>query len=127
MLARFLDVPFVRGGRDMQGADCWGLHRLIVAGMTGAVLPAFDTVAWDERGAVIGRERLAACWREVEADEADGFDLALMNWSGEPVHVGTIVEPGKLIHTRPETGPVLTTFSHPTVRHRLQGFYRYNG
>lgn len=28
MINKYFAVPYVNGGRDMQGADCWGLTRL---------------------------------------------------------------------------------------------------
>lgn len=129
---RYLDVPFVDGGRDLSGWDCWGCVRYVSAQEFGRDLPAFD---W--AGIRDGRVRAQDIARDVERNRsmfdrverpASG-DIVLLTPRGRPSHVGIVVveKPVLMLHAERSFGTAVERVYGPVWRHRLEGFYRYNG
>lgn len=44
MIDKYRDIPYIAGGRDLNGLDCWGLVRLVRIDMGRDDLPLFDSV-----------------------------------------------------------------------------------
>ena len=129
-IAKFQAIPFVNGGRDFRGCDCWGLHRLICAERLGIELPLWDTVTADDRRAVVAaveEQTEADCWRAVARSQAIECDLVLIRQAGEAVHVGTHIGHERLIHTQRQIGAVVIGLGHPRISRRIEGIYRYVG
>lgn len=150
----YVGIPFRKRGRDRRGADCFGLARMIQREVFGRELPAHSTVPSTDTAAAqaaLTEGREAGPWRRVERDEARAGDMALMRaeLSTDLSHCGVVVEgPGNipltpspsparrermaegrvrglLIHSEPEIGAVLARFDDPTIRHRIDSFWRY--
>lgn len=50
---RYLNIPYVNGGRDMQGLDCWGLVRLARHDLFGLdLLPLLNDLDADDKRSV---------------------------------------------------------------------------
>lgn len=126
---RFVGVPFVEYGRDYDGADCWGLLRLVYRDCLGVDLPAWDGVGWEkgcDRAALADFMRAhAEDWVEVGAGcerEGDGLMFRMM---GRPVHVGVILAAGRVLHTEKSTGGKVERYDGLRWRRRIIGFYRH--
>lgn len=123
---RYVGVPFVDGGRDMAGLDCWGLVRLIYADQLGITLPSYGEIsARDLLGVARAIEGGQEAWRVSELPDA--FDVVAMrfysrSWVG---HVGVMVDSKKLIHVEKATAAVVVPLGHPSVRFRIAGFRRH--
>jgi hypothetical protein len=42
MIRDWLSIPYRRGGRGRDGADCWGFVRIVVKDGTGKDLPSYE-------------------------------------------------------------------------------------
>lgn len=120
---RYLGIPFLRGGSDHVGADCWGLVRLVYRERYRIELP--DPGPYDDsREAMLAlvRQEMPR-WRRVEA--ADEGDVALFYLAGAPVHVGVCVAPNFVLHVSSGHPSRIDRLDSPLLRGRLEGVYRW--
>ena len=123
--AKYVGIPFLDGGRDMAGLDCWGLVRLIYAQELDIDLPDYGEVSAKDllrvaRSLDDGSER----WLSV--DDPAEFDLVAMRfydraWVG---HVGVMVDARTMIHTEDKTAVAVVPVSHFSVRCRIASYRR---
>lgn len=124
---RFIGIKWADKGRDRDGINCWGLHRLIFAEECGIEVPSYT------EGYTSTEERLQIAalfdltqewpWRPVGAGAERAFDLAVFQTlAGVEVHCGTIVKPGLMIHIERGRLSCITTYTHTR---RLAGIYRH--
>ena len=97
MLDRFVGLPYVEGGRDWTGTDCWGIVRLYLREAYGIELPSYDgpTIRHDHPDLMAARAGDGP-WRQVEVPRAG--DLGLWKRPRRELHAGVLVAPGMVLH-----------------------------
>jgi cell wall-associated NlpC family hydrolase len=128
MFDRFVGVPWVDKGRDVTGADCWGLLRLVIRELRGVELPSYSdryVTAVDRRAldALIGGEMTP--WQEIPAGDERALDAVLMREGRFLRHVGLVVEPGRLLHVSQGSTSVIERYRGGLLKMRVVGFFRY--
>ncbi len=134
--ADYMAIPFLSGGRDRAGCDCYGLVRLVLRERFGVEVPSYageypDALEYAEVAALISRCLLAlpvaedGLWCEI-ANPVPGA-VILLRIAGEPWHVGVIVAERWFLHVRPGTDSCLERYDSIRWRRRIAGFYRYVG
>jgi cell wall-associated NlpC family hydrolase len=136
-------VPFKDGGRDWQGVDCWGLIYLIYKEKLGIELPTYGWISATELLKVyeqIDQDKEAGGWTLVPFGGERRYDVIVMTGAmrreGQlrmaPVHVGMVIDSGKLIHIEENSGMVCMPFrdgahgrANPLLKNRVKGIYRY--
>ena len=131
----YVGLPFKPYGRSRSGIDCWGLYWLVMKEQAGIMLPAFDTVDFNngkEISETMLAEREAHEWETVDRLDAYHFDCVLMRgvFAGRanqleaaPVHVGCFVHPGRVLHIERHTDSVCVQISD--IAYRIAGIYRH--
>lgn len=117
--AKYIGLPYVPGGREKDGVDCWGLLRLIYKEEMQLDLPLLPGVVDESLLAISRRFESASNWFEISAPE-DGCAVA-MSKHRFLHHVGIWAEAdgGKVIHC----WSVVATSSAETIRSlRVKGF-----
>lgn len=132
-------MHFLLGGRQRPAVDCYGLYRLIVGEQLGIWLDEFGGV---ESRFSIARTMAVADdlgWVPVQAGDERPFDLVMMRGVvGEgraarsaPLHVGCVIEPGRMIDIEETTGVMVRAYRNterfsamPTVLNRVTGLFR---
>lgn len=112
-------LPFVRGGRDKGGVDCWGLLVILYKELMGLDISLKESVdCLDLEGLQKLQERF------YEVVEPCFGDTVLLNNLGKPVHVGFVLNGTEMIHTATENGAVIENFKGAKWRRKVVGFYR---
>jgi cell wall-associated NlpC family hydrolase len=133
----YLRIPFVDRGSGFAGCDCFGLVKLAFYAQRGIVLPDYPEIAPGDNPAKfreIIREAQGPTWQEIPPGEEQPFDVVLMRGivqvegrrAGRPIHVGLVVQPGRLIHIEEGPGVTIGDYRHmPGLKNRVISFYRY--
>lgn len=108
----YLNVPYLWGGRSVMGIDCSGLVQAVYH-QCGLNLPR-DSAQQALNGQPIDF-----------VDEAKAGDLAFFdNAAGEIIHVGIVIEPGKILHA---SGQVkIDKFDHNGIFSMEQDTYTHS-
>lgn len=131
---RYAGIPYVDGGRSDDGADCWGLVRLVYDDEASIALPCHSEISSKDLRAIaraIDRERCGEVWRKVDrGDLLQVLDLVVMTAPGGkvPIHLGVYGVRngvGQVLHTEIETDAAWTRLDHPALSGRLLGFWRH--
>lgn len=130
----YVGIPFVDGGRDRAGCDCWGLVRLVFQEKAGIELPSYGEIGAHELMAIsreLCRGMIDQTWQRVDREPRHGLDVAVMKRLDKagavPVHVGVMLDARRLLHVEVETDSVIIPANHPSIASRLIGFYRHRG
>lgn len=127
---RYIRIPFVDGGRDHFGCDCWGLIRLVYRDQLQIELPSYGE---------IDAKNLVGIARKMKAGSEDGeqwirvvgvpkaFDACLMTWFGkrEIAHIGVMIDAKHVLHTEDRTGVSMSRIDHPHILSRVRMFCRH--
>lgn len=130
-IAGYVGIPFADLGRAHDGADCWGIVRLVAVERFGLRLPAWD-------GRYPGCEprhmrkmeghvkRVLPAFERVQAPVSS--DIVLVKVGGLPVHVGIVVAPGWMLHTEWGCDSIVEEILSPKRPvSAIEGLYRWRG
>lgn len=121
-----IGVPYRNKGRDLLGADCWGLLRLFYIQEMGIMLPSYDehyTDAFDKESTESAIETFSNDWTKVDIPQyGDAVKLRLM---GHPCHVGVYLEHAEFLHTQSGHDSCIDRLDGVKWKNRIDGFYRH--
>lgn len=119
----YLAVPYKHNGRDLNGWDCFGAVRYILAHHADIELPMFDAVSASE----ITRQSKRKIWHpQFVTDKFDVVCIDLPTSKGKrPLHVGVMVSEIRLLHCDEGYGTVCVPINHYTIKNRIQTIYRH--
>lgn len=120
----YIGIPYLDGGRDRYGCDCWGLVRLVLKEQYGKALPALSYSPGDkaEIAALIDTTKPLVAAVKIESPEAG--DVLLMLVHGLPNHVGVMVDSHSVLHVTKGTLSRVERIDNVSIRSRIEGFYR---
>jgi cell wall-associated NlpC family hydrolase len=125
--SEYIGIPFVDHGRDESGCDCWGLVRLVYRNEYGIELSDLGPLYQNtEDAAGMKQVFLAALpqWRQVEKPEIG--DVVLLRIMGNPIHVGIVIDDGKMLHVEQGLDSVVERFDSSMWLKRIEGFFRHD-
>ncbi len=127
--SKYVGIPFVSGGRDQSGCDCYGLVRLILCNEYNTELPLLigdytNALCIQETKALFTQNISILCTDKIEQPEEKA--VALMKMKGRLCHVGLYAGDGYIIHSRHNLGAVCERLSSPQLAGCVEGWYRVN-
>jgi cell wall-associated NlpC family hydrolase len=126
-VARYVGIPFVSGGRDMAGCDCYGLVRLALREQFGFTLPSL-TAGYTNACSVMETEPLLQHYKPLLAggrvERAEPGTVAVILFSGRPSHLGLFTGGGYILHTISGIGAHCVPADHGSLRGAIEGIYR---
>ena len=129
MIRDLLAIPYVPGGRSIEGADCWGMVQICYSKLMGVEIPSYDDVYNGPSDRIS-----AAGFIMDELDDQQHFEqvttpdrgcCALLSVAGNPIHVGFMLDNRQMIHTRSGVGPSVDDVTTIKWMGRILGFYKY--
>lgn len=124
---KYIGLPFVDGGRDFKGVDCWGLVRLVFKNELDVDIPSYGDISAVELSKVareIAQESVREPWLPV-IGPIQVFDVAVMHKRRAPIHVGIMTGPNQLLHIEKSTSAVHVPIIHPTIKFRSAAMFRH--
>lgn len=125
---KYVGLPFLDGGRDPHGVDCWGLVRLVLKEECDIDLPSYGEIAADNLSGIAGTVANACKeepWINVHPASKRAFDVVLMRRSRALVHLGILISESKLLHIEEKTAAVIVPLDHASVAPRIALFLRH--
>ena len=103
----FVGIPYKEHGRTFEATDCYGLVQLVYKNQLGVNLPDWVTGTYEMRDVI---RAVTTCVEESvskgyaeKVDQAQDFDIAVMERYGKAHHVGLVVA-GGILHVSKRTG-----------------------
>lgn len=123
---KYVGIPYKDNGRLEEGADCWGLARLIYKQEYNIELPSLTNAYKMEDAKRI--EELAHQYKEgwdvLETPEAGA--IVLFRVLGTVSHVGIMINSTQFMHNNSTIDTCIESIDNVKWRHRVYGFFKYS-
>ena len=125
---KYIGVPFAEKGRSMDGADCWGLVKMIYEQELGIELPSYLECYETTNDRDILAEKISSERSEKWSNPATSktHDVIILRMRGVPMHVGVVTKPGYMVHCAKGVGTAHERFDSMKWRTNVMGFARYD-
>lgn len=126
LISKLIPVPFVEGGRDLNGLDCWGL---VVEGFKilnpSLHLPEINVHCGINSSNEVGDEitKEKQFFKKVDSSYSPSIIVIKHNDPIYSNHVGIYMGDGKFIHTRRKIGVSVDSIESPAWRRKIEGYY----
>lgn len=121
-------IPFVEGGRDDKGCDCWGLVVVFYKNIFNINLPFYGNVFYENEknydttcDEIENIKNTDALFKQIEKPEFG--DIIMLRVMGRPLHIGVVLDNKKMIHTNTKSGVVIEKFTGDKWKSRIMGYY----
>jgi cell wall-associated NlpC family hydrolase len=123
---KYIGIPFVSNGRTLQGADCYGLVRLVLKNEYNIELPELS----DDYSNALNLEQTEKMFKEnlpvLTAEKISAPEersVIVITEHGVPAHIGIYAGGGFILHMVQKTGSICQKETHPALRGRIEGYY----
>lgn len=138
----YIGAPYVEDattGSLAEGFNCWGLFAHVQRAVFGVELPDYDGPVWAGRQGAAAMKAAAEAfaarfmlvvdgpsWRAGDRCERAG-DGVLLRVAAAPVHIGVVVDPGRMLHTDKTLDACVERYDDPLWVNRVVAIYRAHG
>lgn len=124
-IAKYLGIPYLHGGRDRNGLDCYGLVLMFYAQNHGVDLPDYTYVQnWDAKGFNYIEEEH---WKRFERiDRPEKYGVVTFRGFGSEIekHIGIMIDDISFMHVPVNGGVCVEKRTHRVWSRQLGSFYR---
>ena len=127
---KYIGIPYVTGGNDFNGADCYTICCLISKNELNIELPDYSNLYADasitkeaQLGFAAWNTSLSSSWTEVTEPEVG--DIIIFNFYGAPTHCGFYIGDNKCLHASEGRGSYIAELYGSSWEHRIEGIMRY--
>jgi len=125
--ARYVGIPFVSGGRDISGCDCYGLVRLALFDQFGYALPPLsgdyqNALVLSETEPVLKAQLPLLAGERIKNPEPGA--VAVIRFQGRPSHIGIFIDAAHILHTFHKIGAHIVRAESGSLRGGIEGVYR---
>ena len=122
---KYINIPFIDGGRSLEGADCWGLARLIYKEEFNIELPSFSG-EYDINDPKLLQEMIVQHkegWQQIYTPE-EGC-IVVFRMFGAESHIGVAISATQFVHAREKYASAVENFSSVEWKNRIAGYFKY--
>lgn len=128
-VGHYIGLEFKEHGRDRKGLDCWGLVRLVLAEQFGIPLPSYSSEYKDTRDSkaideLYQDEKEIGDWLKIGLGQERLGDVVCMRIRGVPMHVGLIIEKGRMLHIEKGSNSCFVKYNNLEWKNKIDGVYR---
>jgi hypothetical protein len=125
-LNKYVGIPFVSGGREYSGCDCWGLVRLYYKNELNIDLPSLNSEYTEHDTERM--EELVAQYKEgwTKLEEPELGSLILFKVLGRETHVGIYIGSGKFLHSLEGNASAVQSVNSKEWQKRIVGYFKYS-
>lgn len=116
-----IGIPFVDGGRDEKGLDCWGLVRIAFK-RQGIEVKDYHIAAVNAQNIASTMAEQENEWQKLKEPEIGCLVLLRLTPGCWANHVGIYLGDGKFLHAYLSTGVCIDRLRHWQAR--IVGFYK---
>lgn len=124
---KYIGIPFKPMGRDENGADCWGLGRIIYKNELNIDLPdlsdLYSSTNDAENLSQIIKEQKEN-WENVEG-KFNPFDFLIIRMNGLPMHVAIVINDKFMIHCHEGADTTVERYNGLKWKDRIIGAVRW--
>lgn len=122
-------VPYVEGGRNKEGFDCWGLVVVLYKHFYNISLNEYPDITLPSIKECSGTSEKLKVELKNQTDfyevvSAEFGDVILLNVYGEPLHIGFCLDNEAMLHTDRKHGVAIENFTGLKWNRKIAGFYR---
>lgn len=132
---KYVGTLFEYRGRKLDGADCWGLHRLFLKAEANIEIPSFDHIDYENMSVrerivwmaqmIIDGNNLDNPWNEIAIADAKFADGLLIRMLGCEIHVATVLGNNLMLHTSAGVNAIIERYDTSRWSKRIVGAYRH--
>lgn len=127
-MIKYIGIPFVDGGRTLEGADCFGLLKIFYNNEFNIDVP--DTrIKPDQPRRIFANylKEISEHWEETEALEKGTVVAMAMNPNHPKLvtHFGIMIDDKRLLHTLKKCESHITTLDNPAIKNTIKGYYKW--
>jgi len=118
---KYVGIPYVDGGRAMDGVDCLGLLVMVFKERHNIAFPDPQCNAPEalRRGEAETQKKRFRCVQVAEEG-----DVVLVRVKGRPLHIGYALNHFAMLHADHALGVCVEDFTAPRWSARVEGIYR---
>lgn len=122
-------IPYVKGGADLLGANCWGIVLLAFNLIFEKPIQIYEgsVASGEELATIITSECNSRDWRRIEDQEIGAVVVMYNRSTKRPEHMGVMTVLGRVLHTCKHHGSVQTRLRVIKRLFSKVEFYRYVG
>jgi hypothetical protein len=123
---KYIGIPFLDKGRDINGIDCWGLVRLVYRQEYNIDLPNFSS-EYEADDTERMRDLIAQYkegWEQIDVP-TEGC-IVLFNIMGTESHIGIAVSNTHFLHARDGRDSAIESFESVGWKKRISGYFKYS-
>lgn len=119
--AGYIGIPFKEQGRSKDGADCWGLVKIVMKEIFNQDLPDFTDHPFDKKSNAMTIEASKPLVDAHEVEDKEEGRIVVMMSMGHPAHVGVSAGQFGVLHMERKMGAVLEPWYR--LKYEIEGIY----
>lgn len=122
-----IGIPYKSGGRELDGADCWGIVVLASRLLYDNLIPQYNGHYDDSEDQNQTRATMLYRfdWMEVPLAAIMPGDVLVLKVLGQPTHAGIYIGDRKMLHSLARRDSCIERIDSDTWKNRIEGVYRW--